>query len=67
MANSDKNIVITPNTGEANDPTIILTGGGNVPITIKSLDDSFVQFSLKDPTGPRLILITIYQMAHCLM
>ena len=46
MANSDKNIVITPNTGEANDPTIILTGGGNVPITIKSLDDSFgtVQF-----------------------
>lgn len=39
MANSDKNIVITPNTGQAATPTIVFTGGSATPGTL-TVDDA---------------------------
>lgn len=44
MANSDKNIVITPNRGGATEPTIVFTGFNNSPITLRVLDDGSVSF-----------------------
>jgi len=40
MANSDKNIVITPNKSLSGQPQIAFTGAGNSSITLKVLDDS---------------------------
>lgn len=46
MADSDKNIVITPNTGSATaDPTIEFTGANNTPVTLTTLDDGTLSFS----------------------
>jgi hypothetical protein len=43
MANSDKNILITPNTGATTaNPTIRFTGSDNVPITLRVLDTATV-------------------------
>ena len=45
MADSDKNILITPNNGVANvKPTIVFTGFDNAPITLNVLDDGTVSF-----------------------
>lgn len=45
MANSDKNILITPNTGSSTaNPTIRFTGSDNVPITLRVLDSATVAF-----------------------
>ena len=45
MANSDKNILITPNTGSATlNPTIRFTGANNTPITLRTLDTGTVSF-----------------------
>lgn len=47
MANSDKNILITPNIGSATGtyPNIKFTGVNNLPITLNVLDDSSLTFS----------------------
>lgn len=46
MANSDKNILITPNVGAATgtNPTIRFTGADNTPITLRVLDNGTVSF-----------------------
>jgi cytoskeletal protein CcmA (bactofilin family) len=45
MANSDKNILITPNTGSATlNPTIRFTGANNTPLTLRTLDTGTVSF-----------------------
>lgn len=44
MANSDKNIVITPNTGQAATPTIVFTGGSNTPSTLTVNDAGTLSF-----------------------
>lgn len=45
MANSDKNILITPNTGSTTlNPTIKFTGANNTPITLRTLDNGTVSF-----------------------
>ena len=45
MANSDKNILITPNTGSTTaNPTIRFTGADNIPITLRTLDNGTVSF-----------------------
>jgi len=38
MADSDKNIIITPNRGAASQPNIVFTGQGNDSITVRVLD-----------------------------
>ena len=47
MANSDKNILITPNVNAANGtyPTIRFTGQGNTPVTLSVLDDNSLSFT----------------------
>lgn len=45
MANSDKNIVITPNTGTSSYPSIAFTGSNASPITLKVLDTGALSFS----------------------
>jgi len=57
MANSDKNIVITPNIGQAGLPTLALTGQGNVPISLRVLDDSFGTLSFQTSSGTQLFSI----------
>lgn len=42
MANSDKDILITPNTGQASEPTIQFTGAGNNTVTLRVLDDGTI-------------------------
>ena len=45
MANSDKNILITPNTGSTTlNPTIKFTGANNTPLTLRTLDTGTVSF-----------------------
>ena len=44
MANSDKDILITPNTGETNLPEISFIGFSNTPIKLRVLDDNTVSF-----------------------
>lgn len=46
MANSDKNILITPNVGAdtGSQPTIAFTGANNTPITLRTLDTGTVSF-----------------------
>lgn len=39
MANSDKNIVITPNVGQTAQPNIVFTGFNAIPITLRVADD----------------------------
>lgn len=57
MANSDKNIVITPNRSQSGLPSIGLTGQGNIPITLKVLDDSFGTLSFQNSAGTQLFSI----------
>lgn len=38
MADSDKNIIITPNRGATSQPSVVFTGQGNDPITVRVLD-----------------------------
>jgi hypothetical protein len=51
MANSDKNITITPNRNLSGQPQIAFTGLGNVPITLKVLDDSNGTLSFEGSSG----------------
>jgi hypothetical protein len=51
MADSDKNIKITPNISQTAQPNIVFTGQGNVPITLKVLDDSFGTLSFEASAG----------------
>jgi len=51
MANSDKNIVITPNISQAAQPNVVFKGQGNVPITLRVLDDSFGTLSFEGSAG----------------
>jgi len=44
MANADKDILITPNRGQASQPTIRFTGFDNTPLTLRVLDDGTVSF-----------------------
>ena len=44
MANSDKNILITPSVGLSASPTIKFTGSGNTPTTLRVLDDGTISF-----------------------
>lgn len=44
MANSDKNIVITPNRGQSAQPKITFTGQENTPITLSVLDNNTISF-----------------------
>jgi hypothetical protein len=44
MANLDKNILITPSTSTANNPTVVFTGSDNVPITLRVLDTATLSF-----------------------
>lgn len=62
MANSDKNIVITPNTGSSsNDPTIVFSGADastsaqNISLTAYPLDDGTLSF---DASKGQLLSIT---------
>jgi hypothetical protein len=57
MANSDKNIVITPNRSQSGLPSIALTGQGNVPISLKVLDDAFGTLSFQNSAGTQLFSI----------
>lgn len=46
MADSDKNILITPNSGSTTaDPNIVFTGGDNNPVTMTVVDDGTLSFS----------------------
>jgi len=45
MANTDKDILITPNVGEADEPKIDFVGFDNNPITLKVADDNAISFS----------------------
>lgn len=45
MANSDKNIRITPNRNTNSFPKIVFTGQANDPITVNVLDDNSLSFS----------------------
>jgi uncharacterized protein YkvS len=44
MANSDKDILITPNRGQSAEPTIAFTGFDNAPLTLRVLDNGTVSF-----------------------
>ena len=57
MANSDKNIVITPNIGQSAVPSLSFTGQGNIPISLKVLDDSFGTLSFQNSSGTQLFSI----------
>lgn len=51
MANSDKNILISPNRGQAAQPSIVFTGQGNDPISLKVLDSTTGAISLEGSAG----------------
>lgn len=51
MANSDKNIVITPNRNLSGDPNVVLTGFGNSSITITVPDSSTGTLSFESGTN----------------
>lgn len=44
MANTDKDILITPNRGQTTLPEIKFIGSGNVPISLRVLDDNTISF-----------------------
>lgn len=48
MANSDKDIIITPNIGQAGQPSFSFIGAGNSSVTLKVLDDSFGTLSFQN-------------------
>ena len=50
MANSDKNILITPQIGAGTGtyPEIAFTGSGNNPIRLRVLDDNTVEFKISE-------------------
>jgi hypothetical protein len=48
MANSDKNIIITPNIGQASQPSFSFIGAGNSSVTLKALDDSLGTISFQN-------------------
>lgn len=58
MANSDKNILITPNKGSSNQPQIVFTGAGNVPVSLKVLDDLNGTISFFNQTNQKLFSIS---------
>lgn len=51
MADADKNIVITPNRSGATEPTIVFTGKGNVPLTLKVNDDTDGTITIEGSSG----------------
>jgi len=51
MANSDKNILITPNRGQTAQPSIVFTGQGNDPISLRVLDSTTGAISLEGSAG----------------
>ncbi len=51
MADSDKNILITPNRSQTAQPSIAFTGKGNIPITLRVLDDSTGTLSFEGSAG----------------
>lgn len=44
MANADKDILITPNRGQAAEPIIKWTGANNTPLYTRVLDDGTISF-----------------------
>ena len=44
MANSDKNILITPNRNQGSEPEISFTGFDNQPINLRVLNDNTISF-----------------------
>lgn len=57
MANSDKNILITPSTDTSNEASIVFTGAGNDPITLRVLDTAENALSIEGSAG-QLFAIT---------
>lgn len=57
MANSDKNIVITPSVGLSSDPSISFTGLSNKPLTLKITEESFSTLSFESGSN-RVFSIT---------
>ena len=51
MANSDKNITITPNRGLSGFPELSFVGAGNSAINIEILDSSIGSLSFQSPTS----------------
>lgn len=51
MANSDKNILITPNRGQVAQPSIVFTGEGNDPITLRVLDETVGEINFQGSAG----------------
>lgn len=51
MANSDKNILISPNRGQTAQPSIVFTGQGNDPISLRVLDSTVGAISLEGSAG----------------
>jgi len=56
MANSDKNILITPRTGLGGQPDIVLTGAGNSSVSIKVDDGSRAKLNFESGTQSILSL-----------
>lgn len=56
MANSDKNILITPSKDTSNFPTISFVGQNNSPITLNVLDDNSISF--RSSLGDELYTLT---------
>ena len=54
MANSDKNIVITPNNNQSGVPNIVFTGAGNSSITLRVPDGSIGSLTFESGTNTRL-------------
>ena len=55
MANSDKEILITPNKGQASFPEIKFTGANNTPVYLRVLDDGTVSI---EGTNGQLFSVT---------
>jgi hypothetical protein len=66
MANSDKNITITPNSGQADQPKIEFTGADNNTVTLSTLDSGALSvegssgqlFSVKDSLSTDLFTVS---------
>ena len=56
MANSDKDILITPSTDTSNNPTISFVGENNDPITLNVLSDNSISF--RSTAGDELYTLT---------
>jgi len=55
MANSDKDILITPNRGQTNLPELKFVGQGNVPVYLRVFDDNSISF---ESTAGQLLSLT---------